>query len=147
MKSLTESQIETVNNFFNYKNRLQIKYKNMYDAMNILEDTIENPSERTEELISIVQECRLSLQRYDNITINNANVLVLDSVSGKVALEDDEKKDMAIAELLSFMEDFMCSVGRLTLYLKDNNKVTECNSEMFDCRSHIQSMISIIMKQ
>lgn len=146
MKSLTESQIETVNNFLNYKNMLKIKYKNMHDAMNILEDTIENPSERTEELISIVQECRLSLQRYDNITINNANVLVLDSVSGKVALEDDEKKDMAIAELLIFMEDFVCAVGRLTLYLKDDNK-KECNTEMFDCRSHIQSMISIIMKQ
>lgn len=147
MKSLTESQIETVNNFFNYKNMLKTKYENMYYSMNILKDTIENPSERTEELISIVRQCSFCMQRYDNITINNDNVLVFNSVNGKVALEDDEKKNMAISELLSFMQDFACAVGKLTLYLKDSNKVGECNVEMSNCRSHIKSMISIIIKQ
>lgn len=147
MKSLTESQIETVNNFLNYKNMLKIKYKNMYDAMNILKDTIENPSERTEELISIVQECSFCMQRYDNIIINNDNVLVFNTIHGKVALEDDEKKNMAIQELLFFMNDFVCAVGKLTLYLKDTKKVGECNVEISQCQSHIESMISIIMKQ
>lgn len=147
MKSLTESQIETVNNFFNYKNMLKIKYKNMHDAMNILKDTIEAPSERTEELISIVQECSFCMQKYDNIIINYDKVLVFNTIHGKVALEDDEKKNMAIVELLCFMKDFVCAVGKLKLYLKDTKKVGECTVEMAECQSHIQSMISIIMKQ
>lgn len=121
----------------------------MQKSMEMLARTIKEPGEEVRTLISIVQACHSSLvEHWDSLAIKNKNELVIREIDSQlVPIDNNEKKNKAIDNLLSIYGGFLFEVGRLMCFVNNQDDRTTLLREKNMLHLHIQGVIQIVLEQ